>query len=150
MEHPETSKPKYLSKTTPTLIATRFALADRYLCQSIIWCWWIFKRNFFLNLVSYSCQKLMASITFLSKEQLQGLHELWGFIGMRSCVVSIIMKIYNMVVKAQVQPLKLRSKTEPSSIPGRPGKKLQVKEWTAILKQSKSEKGLCKYIYMYD
>lgn len=53
-----------------------------------------------------------------------------------------------MVVKAQVQPLKLRSKTEPSSIPGRPGKKLQVKEWTAILKQSKSEKGLCKYIYM--
>lgn len=55
-----------------------------------------------------------------------------------------------MVVKAQVQPLKLRSKTEPSSIPGRPGKKLLVKEWTAILKQSKSEKGLCKYIYMYD
>lgn len=47
---------------------------------------------------------------------------------MRSCVVSIIMKIYNMVVKAQVQPLKLRSKTEPLSTPGTPGKELQVKE----------------------
>lgn len=150
MEHPETSKPKYLSKTTPTLIATRFALADRYLCQINYMVLVDLQKELFLNLVSYSCQKLMTSITFLSKEQLQGLHELWGFIGMRSCVVSIIMKIYNMVVKAQVQPLKLRSKTEPSSIPGRPGKKLQVKEWTAILKQSKSEKGLCKYIYMYD
>lgn len=123
MEEPKTSKLESLSKN-----------------YTYINCYWLYfgRQKFMLNqlngvgdaskrtvldLVSCSCRKtLWHPLLFLSRAQLLGVVsplEAWGFIGTHNPVVSMIMNIYSMLVKFQVEACTFwikRLKTEPFRI----------------------------------